>query len=83
MVDKEIKTEFLEIIFAWTKGDSYPDIYTMLVLWLSKYKDEIKTQNEVTEISQRMDSDELKEIVEDVLVGMRYFKLRNEILINR
>jgi hypothetical protein len=83
MADKEIKTAFLEIIFAWTKGDSYPDIYTMLVLWLSKHKDEIKTQNEVTDILQRMDSDELKEIVEDVLVGMRYFNLRKEILINR
>ena len=83
MVDKEIKTKFLEIIFAWTKGDSYPDIYTMLVLWLLTYKDEIKTKDEVTEILQRMDSDELKEIVEDVLVGMKYFKLRKEILINR
>jgi hypothetical protein len=83
MADKEIKTAFLEIIFAWTKGDSYPDIYTMLVLWLSKHKNEIKTQNEVTDILQRMDSDELKEIVEDVLVGMRYFNLRKEILINR
>ena len=83
MADKEIKTEFLEIIFVWTKGDSYPDIYTMLVLWLSKHKNEIKTQTEVTEILQRMDSDELKEIVEDVLVGMRYFNLRKEILINR
>ena len=83
MVDKEIKTKFLEIIFAWTKGDSYPDIYTMLVLWLLTYKDEIKTKDEVTEILQRMESDELKEIVEDVLVGMKYFKLRKEILINR
>ena len=82
MVDKEIKTKFLEIIFAWTKGDSYPDIYTMLVLWLLTYKDEIKTKDEVTEILQRMESDELKEIVEDVLVGMKYFKLRKEILIN-
>jgi DNA-binding HxlR family transcriptional regulator len=79
----DLKTEFLEIIFAWTKGDSYPDIYTMLVLWISKHKDEIKTQNEVQEILQRMVSDELKEIVEDVLVGMRYFNLRKEILIDR
>lgn len=83
MVDKEIKTEFLEIIFAWTKGDSYPDIYTMLVLWLSKHKNEIRTKDEVEDILQRMDSDELKEIVEDILVGMKYFKLRKEILINR
>jgi hypothetical protein len=83
MTDKEIKTAFLEIIFAWTKGDSYPNIYTMLVKWILTYKYEIKTQNEVTEILQRMDSDELKEIVEDVLVGMRYFNLRKEILINR
>ena len=80
MSDKEIKTKFLEIIFAWTKGDSYPDIYTMLVLWLLTYKDEIKTKDEVEDILQRMDSDELKEIVEDVLVGMKYFKLRKEIL---
>lgn len=80
MPDKEIKTKFLEIIFAWTKGDSYPDIYTMLVLWLITYKDEIKTKDEVEDILQRMDSDELKEIVEDVLVGMKYFKLRKEIL---
>ena len=80
MVDKEIKTKFLEIIFAWTKGDSYPDIYTMLVLWLLTYKDEIKTKDEVEDILQRMDSDELKEIVEDILVGMKYFKLRKEIL---
>ena len=78
----DLKTEFLEIIFAWTKGDSYSNIYTMLVLWLSKYKNEIKTQNEVTEILQRMESDELKDIIEDVLVGMRYFNLRKEILIN-
>lgn len=80
MPDKEIKTKFLEIIFAWTKGDSYPDIYTMLVLWLLTYKDEIKTKDEVEDILQRMDSDELKEIVEDILVGMKYFKLRKEIL---
>jgi len=79
----DLKTEFLEIIFAWTKGDSYPDIYTMLVLWISKHKDEIKTQNEVQEILQRMVSDELKEIVEDVLVGMKYFNLRKEVLIDR
>ena len=82
MVDKEIKTKFLEIIFAWTKGDSYPDIYNMLALWLLTYKDEIKTKDEVEDILQRMDSDELKEIVEDVVVGMKYFKLRKEILIN-
>jgi len=79
----DLKTEFLEIIFAWTKGDSYPDIYTMLVIWISKHKDEIKTQNEVQEILQRMESDELKEIVEDVLVGMKYFNLRKEVLIDR
>jgi hypothetical protein len=78
--EKEIKTEFLEIMFAWTKGDSYPDIYTMLVIWLSKHKNEIRTKDEVTEILQRMDSDGIKEIVEDVLVGMKYFKLRKEIL---
>ena len=82
MSDNEIKTKFLEIIFAWTKGDSYPDIYTMLVKWFLTYKDEIKTNGEVTEILQRMDSDELKEIVEDVLIGIKYFKLRKEILIN-
>jgi hypothetical protein len=79
----DLKTEFLEIIFAWTKGDSYPDIYTMLVVWLLKHKNQIKTQNEVVEILQRMESDELKEIVEDVLVGMRYFNLRKEVLIDR
>ena len=80
MSDNEIKTKFLEIIFAWTKGDSYPDIYTMLALWLLTYKDEIKTKDEVEDILQRMDSDELKEIVEDVLIGIKYFKLRKEIL---
>jgi hypothetical protein len=83
MVDKEIKTEFLEIIFAWTKGDSYPDIYTMLVVWLLKHKNEFKSQIEVEEILKRMESDELKEIVEDILVGTKYFNLRNEILIDR
>jgi hypothetical protein len=83
MVDKEIKTEFLEIIFAWTKGDSYPDIYTMLVVWLLKHKNEFKSQIEVQEILKRMESDELKEIVEDILVGTKYFNLRNEILIDR
>ena len=76
-----IKEDFLDIMRAWNINESHSVIYHMIHAWLTKYKDEIKSQSEVEHIIKRMtDDDELKTIVEDFIYGLKYKPLRSKFI---
>ena len=75
----KIQKEYNEIFEAWNKGDSHNDIYHLILYWLTKYKNDIKDQEDVKDILHRMEFDELRDIVEDFIYGSKYKSLRDEI----
>jgi len=78
-VRKYMQKEYNEIFEAWSKGDSHNDIYHLILYWLQKFKNHIKAQECVNDILERMEFDELRDIVEDFIYGSKYESLRDEI----
>ena len=74
-----MQKEYNEILDSWNKGDSHNDIYHLILYWLEKYKENIKAQEHVNNILERMEFDELHDIVEDFIYGSKYESLRDEI----
>ena len=75
----DIKKDYNEIFEAWKKGDSHNDIYHLILYWIQNYKNDIKAQEQIEEILERMEFDELHDIVEDFIYGSKYELLRDEI----
>jgi hypothetical protein len=75
----DMQKEYNEILDSWNKGDSHNDIYHLILYWLEKYKENIKAQEHVNNILERMEFDELHDIVEDFIYGSKYESLRDEI----
>jgi hypothetical protein len=75
----DIKKDYNEIFEAWNKGDSHNDIYHLILYWIQNYKNDIKAQEQIEEILERMEFDELHDIVEDFIYGSKYKILRDEI----
>lgn len=48
----------------------------LILYWINKYKDEIKTKEDIEDIYERMITND---IVEDFIYGERYYNLRLEI----
>lgn len=70
--------EFNNIFVAWNNNESSSDIYHMILYWMNKYKDNIKSQDEIEDIYERMNNDDsTNDIVEDFIYG-KYSKLREE-----
>jgi hypothetical protein len=80
----DFKTEYIEIQFAWTKGESYSDLYHLIATWVKKWKEEAQLQSklkeEIEDILKRMDFESIQGIVEDFIFGERYLKLRTAVL---
>ena len=76
---KDMQKEYNEIFDAWNKGDSHNDIYHLILYWLETYKIYIKEQEHVDDLLERMNFDELRDIVEDFMYGSKYKSLRDEI----
>ena len=74
-----MRRDFIKIFSAWNDNASSSDIYHTILDWITKYKDLIKSKNDINDILDRMNSDEsINPIVEDFIYGDRYKDLRNE-----
>ena len=76
-----VKEEYNKIIKAWINNVSMSDIYHMILEWIGKNKS-IATNEEIVtimnDIEKRMENnDELNDIVEDFIYGVKYQKLRD------
>lgn len=75
-----IKIEFERIFQAWDNNESSSDVYHLILYWINKYKDEIKTKEDIEDIYERMITDDsTNDIVEDFIYGERYYNLRLEV----
>ena len=70
------------IIRSWYLNADIKDLYHIIIDWLSEYKDIIKNQDLVTEILNRMDTDDLKIIVHEFIHGERYAPIRLQFMNN-
>jgi hypothetical protein len=73
------RDEYHLIIETWDNRN-YNKIYHMIVDWIIKNKDSIKSQKEIKSIATRMSdpTEELQDIVYDFMDGDLYKNLRNE-----
>jgi hypothetical protein len=74
----DIKKEYNEIFEAWNNNDSHNDIYHLILNWLTKYKDNIKAKKSAEDLLQRMEFDDLYNIVEDFIYGSKYGDIHEE-----
>ena len=76
-----LKEEYNKIIKAWVNNISMSDIYHMILEWIEKNKSIVTNQEIVAimnDIEKRMENnDELNDIVEDFIYGVKYQKLRD------
>jgi len=80
IIKMSIKIEFERIFEAWDNNESSSDIYHLILYWINKYKDEIKTKEDIEDIYERMNTnDSTNDIVEDFIYGEKYYKLRLEV----
>lgn len=77
--------EYMAILKAWDDGESYDDLYELIVDWIEEYKDNLKTEEakkEADELWERFESsDETKDIVEDFIHGDKYAEIRRAMII--
>ncbi len=74
-----VKEGYRAIQRAWVLGESHSDIYTMIVDWIMMFDTTIQSRDELNDLFHRIeDGDELKEIVEDFIYGIRYVNMRTE-----
>ena len=73
------RDEYHLILETWD-NHNYSKIYHMIVDWIIKNKDSIKSQKEIKCIATRMSdpTEELQDIVYDFMNGDLYKNLRNE-----
>ena len=67
-----VRSQLISIFDAWNTGASHPDIYQMIIKWTTENNKKIP-KHLLPEIK---DTDELKEIVEKFIFGVRYVPLR-------
>lgn len=80
IIKMSIKIEFERIFQAWDNNESSSDVYHLILYWINKYKDEIKTKEDIEDIYERMITDDsTNDIVEDFIYGERYYNLRLEV----
>ncbi len=80
IIKMSIKIEFERIFQAWDNNESSSDVYHLILYWINKYKDEIKTKKDIEDIYERMITDDsTNDIVEDFIYGERYYNLRLEV----
>lgn len=76
-----LKEEYNKIIKAWINNISMSDIYHMILEWIEKNKSTVSNQEIVAimnDIEKRMENnDELNDIVEEFIYGVKYQKLRD------
>ena len=72
--------EDIDLIFSTWNNHNYSKIYHMIVDWIVKYKDSIKSQKDIRNIATRMSdpTEELQDIVCDFIDGDVYKVLRCE-----
>jgi hypothetical protein len=82
---RNIYNDFWEIMRAWDNGESYGELYDMIVDWIEEYKDKLLSDDakqEANELWERLDThDEIKDIVEDFIHGDRYTEIRRAMVI--
>ena len=73
------KEEYDLILNTWNHTN-YSKIYHMIVNWIVKHKDVIKSKKDIKSIAGRMSdpTQELQDIVSDFLEGKEYKNLREE-----
>ena len=67
-----VRSELVFIFNAWNTGVSYSDIYQMIIKWTTDNSKKIPKHL----LPELKDTDELKEIVEQFIFGIRYVPLR-------
>jgi len=67
-----VRSQLVSIFDAWNTGASHTDIYQMIIKWTTENNKKIP-KDLLPEIK---DTDELKEIVEQFIFGVRYVPLR-------
>jgi len=69
---------FHDIMMAWKEDASHSDIFSMIVEWVTTYKDHINPPELVLDLLNRIKSFESEiVIVEDFIYGERYEALRD------
>jgi hypothetical protein len=69
---------FHDIMMAWKEDTSHSDIFSMIVEWVTTYKDHINPPELVLDLLNRIKSFESEiVIVEDFIYGERYEALRD------
>jgi hypothetical protein len=68
----EVRVELMVIFDEWNTGASYPDIYQMIIKWTTENNKKIP-KHLLPEIK---DTDDLKEIIEQFIFGLKYVPLR-------
>ena len=68
----EVRVELMVIFDEWNRGASYPDMYHMIIKWTTQNGKKIPKRL----LPKIKDTDDLKEIVEQFIFGLKYVPLR-------
>ena len=74
----DAKKEYDLILVAWNEYKSNAIIYTMIIEWVKKYKDVLKSKEDVEDILERIVFNEIDELVTDFIYGKTYLCIRLE-----
>ena len=72
-----IKDEYRAIRRRWQEGQSYGDLYALIVTWVSKYKLIIRSPS-LTQLIDRLCTEDIVIIVDDFMHSELYADLRAE-----
>lgn len=75
-----IKKEFNNIFDTFNKTTNYSSTSILILNWIDKYRESIKSKDAINDISMRIEdpTEELQDIIDDFLYGLKYKALRNE-----
>ena len=75
-----IKKEFNHIFDSFNKTTNYSSTSVLILNWIDKYRESIKSKDAIKDISTRIGdpTEELQDIIDDFLYGVKYKALRNE-----
>lgn len=74
-----IKDEYRAIRRRWQEGQSYGDLYALIVTWISKYKTIIRSPS-LTQLIDHLCTEDVHIIVNDFLHSELYADLRKEMI---
>ena len=76
-----IKSEFKEIFIKWNSKAPYDILYNTILKWLSKYKNIVKSQNNITDILNRIYEYDMNQLSDDTFIYVSNPRLKKDLII--